>query len=135
MLKFKKVIIMASVLASVLAPSALSSNAYYGSTDGGLNISKHYVPILKDTASGWTYTNYGYEDTNWDLDRLWASTYVTAYNKDSYTTASAYGTGSAALEGWYNAVAKIRNIQSAYGTHSGGSTNKCSQTKYSSWSK
>ena len=136
MLKFKKIIITASAITAILSSGAMVANAYYGSTQGGLNISTHWIPVAKDTASGWTYTNYGYQDTNWDMSRLWVSTYVTAYdNNYNYASASSYGNGVEALEGWNNAEAKIRNMRSAYGTHNGGSNGIGSQTRYSSWYK
>ena len=137
MLKFKKIIIIASVLATALASGALAPHAYVGSTKGGLKVTYYYVPIQKDKASGWTYTNYGIQDKDYNVNKLWVTTSVTAYNKNNeYTTASSSGYGTAALEGWYDADAKIRNMKRAKSTHKGGHTGKgSSQPLYASWSK
>ncbi|WP_028517999.1 hypothetical protein [Ruminococcus flavefaciens] len=134
MLKIKKAIVAVSAIVTMISTGALLANAYTCSTEGRLSVSKHYIPALKDTASGYTYTNYGYKETGWNTDKLWTSTYVTAYSKNDSTSASCSSSGPAALEGWDDADAKIRNIKSANGTHKGGSTGVGSQTKYSSWS-
>ena len=134
MLKIKKAIVAVSAIVTMISTGALLANAYTCSTQGRLSVSKHYIPALKDTASGYTYTNYGCDRSGWNTDILWTSTYINAYSKNDSTSASCYSTGAAALEGWDDAVAKIRNIQSANGTHSGGSSGYGSQTKYSSWS-
>lgn len=133
MLKLKKAIIAVSILATVLSPAAIGAHAYYGNTNGTLNVSKHWVPVLKDSARGNTNTNYGHKETGFDDSKLWTRTSVTAYNKDDYTTASCSNSGVAALEGWDSAEAKIRNIQSANGTHTGGSNGIGSVTAYTSW--
>ena len=134
MLKIKKAIITVGAFVTILSTGALAANAMYGDVDGTLNVSKHWVPILNDTARANTCTNYGYKEAGWNTNKLWCSSSVTAYSKDDSSSASCYSSGPAALEGWDSAEAKFRNIKSANGTHKGGATGYGSKTKYSSWS-
>lgn len=133
MLKIKKAIITVSALVTILSTGLLTANAIYGSTEGDLYVSKHWVPVLKDSASGHTSTNYGHQETGFDTSKLWCSTSITAYNKNDSVSASCYSVSHHALEGKDHAEVSIRNIKSANGTHTGGSTGIGYQTKYSSW--
>ncbi len=129
MLKIKKSIIAVSALTTILSISMLNASANSPSTHGDLHIDYHYVPILKDSARGNTYTNVGYNGNN--LDNLWVKTTVKATNKSGDTvTEKSEGYGVEALEGWNSATAKIRNIKKANGTHSGGCKNGPSATTY-----
>lgn len=138
--KFKK--IAASVMAVMtlaVGMTGMSASAYKGTTTGHLRVSYHYVPILKDTARGTTCTNYAHVDSSYNLNKLWAQTTVYAYDKSGNyvknTSKKAYA--SAALEGWNEteAVAKIKNIKKAKGTHKGGTTGYGYLTAYTNWNK
>ncbi len=135
---FKKILATVGAATVILTiPGTLVANAY-GKTTGHLNVSYHYVPILKDKATGSTCTNYSTSKKS-NTDKLWVQTTVRAYDKNgncvTKTGRKCYGT--AALEGWNstNATAEIRNMTKAKGTHKGGTTGYGSTTAYTSWSK
>lgn len=80
-----------------------------------LNVKYHYVPILKDSATG--YMGLPYWDSYNSISSLYSQVTVTAYNNSTSETATqnCYD-DTAVLEGWSeytSATAKIRAITSA----------------------
>lgn len=91
------------------------------SIQGVLKTNIHYVPILKDTATAYSYLDdYG---NGSDTEDLQVQTWVDVYNKDG-EHASGYrrAEGTAVLESWSSyieAKAEIRAMTSANSQHRG----------------
>ena len=128
----KKAITILSVAMALGAPvsGALASGAVYGS----LNVTYHYVPVLKDKAVANTSCDI-FDNSPTGNDTMWTKTTVTAYNGNNESvTDTRWNYNTAAMEGWNGAEAEIRNIQRANGEHRGGSDN-CSAITYTSWTR
>lgn len=130
-MNLKKTVI-AFIAAAMLCSCAVGVYAA-GSTYGYLNVSYHYVPVLKDTARGNTACNIF--DSNNGTSKMWTKTTVKVYDYDGNSNSNTkWNYDTAAMEGWNATETQIRHMKSANGTHVGGS-DQCQATAYTSWSR
>lgn len=127
----KKLAVMLMCVVMMLVMFALTVSA--ASTNGYLDVYVHYVPILKDTATAITTTDYDFSSN--DGSDLWTNTTVYAYKGSEYAKNQGEFSGVWCVDGAGQSVeAKIRSIDKARGYHSGGG-NRGSASCSTSWNK